>query len=117
MEVNEATVKKCEILDYRSSCSGSIEGGSVGGGEIETERKGKNRASIESEFKVQSDHEQTSFISYQIPKPSQAMGSEKATTSSDHVESESRCGLVGSPDQSASWKQDQRERTPPMNVR
>ena len=110
-EVTESTAKKGEILDHGSG----IEGSSVECGEIETERKGKNRASIESE---QSDQEQGSFISYQIPKPNnQAMDSEVATTTTEHIESESKCELAGSPGQSVSWKRDQQERNPPINVR
>ena len=96
-------------------CSGSAVGrGSVGGGEIESEREAKSCTGAESESFARSELEQTSFTSYQIPILNQALDTEAASATSDHIESESKSELVASPGQSIAA---QRERNPPMNVR
>ena len=114
-DMTGANLKNCENLGCPSSGSGA-EGGSAGDVETETksERGDKNPASVESELVVQSDQEQTSFTSYQIPKPNQAMDSEMTTTATDHIESENKRGLAGSPGQSV---EAQHECRPVMNVR
>jgi hypothetical protein len=113
-DMTGANLKNCENLGCPSSGSGA-EGGSAGDVETETksERGDKNPASVESELVVQSDQEQTSFTSYQIPKPNQAMDSEMTTTATDHIESENKRGLAGSPGQSV---EAQHECRPVMNL-